>query len=211
MLQKTDIANLALGRLGVSLNIAVTDFDTDNSAQAKIIRRMYQMSLDTLLQKHEWKFATYFQGLNLLETDENFGFMGFKYKYEAPADAMVIREIASGGIFTNLNLYEVQKAKFQTIYSSSSIKIVTNIDDAHARYTVRIPVDNQVPVYFGRALSAQLAWDIAPMLITNNFPKIRDSLARDLADEITLGMAQDEGTQPQMDNAPNPFVMSRFQ
>lgn len=209
MLQKTDIANLALGRLGVSLQ--VTDYDADNSNQAKIIRRFYRMSLDTLLQKHEWKFATYFQELNLLETDANFGFMGFKYKYQAPADAMVIREIATDGIFTNLNLYETQKAKFQTIYSSSSIKIVSNIVDAHARYTVRIPEDNQVPVYFGRALSAQLAWDIAPSLITNNFPKIRDSLARDLADEITLGMAQDEGTQPQMDNAPNPFVMSRFQ
>lgn len=212
MMFKTDIANDALAKLGVSNSFITTDVNTDNSQQAKIIRRQYKTAFETVLRKHEWKFATNYSAMTLLETSSSYALMGYKFKYQAPPDCFVIREIAEDGIFPLVNLYEIQKNKFEQIYTNSTtLRIVCNVEDAWARYTVAVPETNGVPEYFGRAVAAQLAMDIAPMLITNNFPKIRNSLAADIQMELTEAMAQDEGNQPQRDDAPSPLLMSRFQ
>jgi hypothetical protein len=204
MLYKNDIANLALGRLGVSLSIV--DLATENSQQAKIVRRHFRMSLDALLEMHEWNFATKFLPLILQEEDPT---PMFKFSYVVPSDALIVREIAREGFFSNRRQYEDEKEKWQQVYSSSGVVIYSNTPDAHAKYTVRISEDIAMPNHFGRALAAQLSMDIAPSLITNNFAKIRDTLNVDARIDISRGIADDLGRQPQMEESLSPFIRAR--
>jgi len=207
VLYKNDIANLALGRLGVSLSII--DLETENSNQAKIIRRHFRMSLDTTLEMHAWNFATQYQVLNLLSDDLNAGPMR-RFTYSLPSDCLVLREIAFDGIFNQQNLYEDQKLRWQQIYSGSGQSIQTDIYNAHAKYTTRVLESIAFPTHFGRAFAAQLSMDIAPSLITNNFGKVRDTLNSSARIDITLGIADDLGRQPLMEDSPSPFLRARY-
>jgi len=204
MLYKNDIANLALGRLGVSLTVA--DLETENSLQAKIIRRNFRMSLDTVLEMHDWNFATKYLPLILQSEDPT---PMYKFAYSLPSDALVIREIAREGFFTNRYQYQDEKEKWQQVYSSIGAVIYSNTPDAHAKYTVRIPTEIAMPTHFGRAVAAQISMDIAPSLITNNFAKIRDTLNSDARNDITLAIADDLGRQPQMEDSLSPFIRAR--
>jgi hypothetical protein len=205
MLYKLDIANLALGRLGTSVSIA--DYSTENTAQAKIVRRHFRMSLDTLLEKHEWTFATKYAPLSLVSEDAE---DNFRYTYQVPADCLVIREIAEWGKFYNVNRYEDEKIAWQQVYSSSGVRIKTSLPDAYAKYTVRVGEDIAFPNYFARALSAQLALDIAPSMVTNNYYKIKNDLMSEVSNEITQGIANDLGREPLKQDSHSPFVRARF-
>lgn len=208
MLYKNDIANLALGRLGVSL--AVIDLDTENSTQAKVIRRNLRLSLDTLLEEHDWGFASSHQALSLVTDYANISDSGgWRFKYSLPADCLVLREISRDGIFARTNQYEDEKERWEEVYSASGVRIYADVPDAYGRYTVRLNEDIAFPTHFGRALSAQLSLDIAPQLITNNFGKVRDLLNKDAKNDIALAIANDLGRQPQRENSLSPFIRIR--
>lgn len=206
MLYKQDIANLALGRLGVSLT--VVDLETENSNQAKVIRRHFRMSLDTLLEAHEWGFATGFSPLPLVSENPN---NNYAYEYGMPVDCLVLRLIAENGIYPSTKQYEYEKSKWREVYTGGGARrIYTNVNSAHGEYTVRLPEDIAFPTHFGRALSAQLALDIAPQLITNNFGKVKNELFTSAKSDITLGIAADLGREPQLGDSPSPFIAARL-
>lgn len=205
MLYKSDIANLALGRLGVSLTIS--DIEVENSQQAKVIRRYFRMSLDTLLEKHPWGFATQFIPLILASESPT---PLYAYSYQRPGDALVIVEIAEEGMFSQTVQYEDQKNRWQEVYALTGPKLYTNVRMAHAKYTTRLPENMQFPNHFGRALAAQLSMDIAPQLITNNFGKVRDTLNANAMIDITHGIADDLGRQPLPEDSLSPFVRARL-
>lgn len=205
MLYKNDIANLALGRLGVSLTVA--DVQTENTQQAKVIRRYFRTSLDTLLEKHPWSFATQMQALPLLSENPTPQFL---YSYSKPADALIITEIAEEGIFSQFVQYEDQKNRWQEIYSPMGQMLYANTRNAHAKYTTKLPEDAAFPNHFGRALAAQLSMDIAPQLITNNFGKVRDTLNAGAMVDITHGIADDLGRQPLPEDSLSPFIRARL-
>lgn len=202
---KTDIANLALGNLAVSLSVA--DLSTDNSTHAKILRRHLRMSLDKLLEKHPWNFATQYAIL-AKTTDAPSG--GFQYEYALPSDGIVLRCLAENGCFPNRNQYEYEKVKWKEINKGTSIVIWTNIVAAHAEYTLRVHEDAQFPSHFTRAAAAQLAMDAGKEIVTNNWGKIRDTLGPDWKNEISDSIAYDLARQPQQDDSPNPFVAIRL-
>jgi hypothetical protein len=206
MLYKLDIANLALGRLGTS--VSILDYNSENTAQAKIIRRHFRFSLDTLLEKHDWNFATKFAPLCLVSEDSE---DNFKYTYQIPTDCLVIREIAEFGKFYPVSRYEDEKIQWQQVFNSSGPRIKTNLPDAYAKYTVRVSEDIQFPSHFGRALIAQLALDIAPSMVTNNYAKIRNDLMTEVSNEITRGIANDLGREPQQLNSLSPFIRARYE
>lgn len=205
MLYKTDIANLALGRLGVSL--IITDVDTDNSQQAKIIRRYFRMSMDTLLELHPWSFATQYKELVLEEEDPT---PIYRYAYRWPTDCLIIRQLAEDGVFSRSELYEDQKERWEMVYSSGTPIFYSNVANAHAKFTTRVPDTILMPNHFGRALSAQLAMDIAPSLITNNYAKIKQTFDTDARVDITRGISDDLGRQPLPEDSLSPFHRARL-
>lgn len=205
MLYKVDIANLALGHLGVSLS--VMDLDSENTNQAKILRRHFRNSLNRVLEKHAWSFATSFAPLLL---EEEVPIAGYGFAYSLPADCLVLRQIAPDGAFPKTALYEKDKLKFRYIYNGSGPQIIyTDVPRAHGEFTVRLPEDIGFPEHFATGVSHQLAVDIAPQLITNNFPKVKDALMSTAKNEISLAIALDLGHQPQLEDAPSPFIAAR--
>jgi len=207
VLYKNDIANLALGRLGVSLS--VIDINVENSNQAKIIRRHFSMSLDTLLEKHPWNFASQSQAL-ALQSDTVNALGVHVYRYALPADCLVLRQIGQEGIFSHYNQYEDEKLRWQEIYTGSGPSIETHVAEAYGKYTTKVPDSMGFPNHFGRALAAQLSMDIAPSLITNNFGKVRDTLNSQAMVDITFGIADDLGRQPQPEDSLSPFIRARL-
>jgi hypothetical protein len=208
VLYKNDIANLALGRLGVSLSII--DLETENTTQAKIIRRHFRMALDTLLEEHDWNFASSHQALALVtDYDDISDSGGWQYMYSLPANCLVLRELSRDGIFARTNQYQDEKEPFEEVYSSAGPRIYTDVPDAHGRFTVKLNDDIAFPTHFGRALAAQLSMDIAPSLITNNYGKVKETLNSSARSDIHLAIAHDMGRQPQRVDSASPFLRIR--
>lgn len=203
---KQDIAILALGHLGVSHNI--TDFDTDNSNQAKIVRRHFRMSLDTVLEMHEWGFATQFGALPLVEEGP---VAAYRFAYSLPTDCLVLRMIAMEGNFPTVKLYETEKQKFREVFNGVGERIIyTNIPLAHGEFTTQLSEDFAFPTHFARGVSHQLALDIAPSLITNNFPKVKQALMTTASNEVSKAIAADLGRQTLQEDSPSPFFAARL-
>lgn len=206
MLYKSDIANLALGHLGVSQTVG--DLSTENTLQAKIIRRNFRLALDTMLEAHEWGFATQFAELALVEESP---IPGYSFCYAMPSDALVMRVLAIDGEFPLQRQYESQKHEFREVYNGAGERLLyTNVERAHGEYTTRLSEEIAFPSHFGRGLSHQLALDIAPSLITNNFPKVKAALMDAARYEISRAMASDLGRQTLLQDSPSPFFATRL-
>lgn len=187
-MQKTEIVNFGYGSLGVSY--AVLDFDTENSKQAMLARRYFQRSLDTVVEANTWSFLRMTKPLALLGNDVG----GFKYHYNLPADCMVVRQIAKDGHFIkNIDMPHQFYPAWE--FHGSAFQIVTNVDHAHAEYTRRVMQDDSMPSYFARAVSAQFALDIAPMLILDKFTVIKARLEADLERDINRAISYDSGRE----------------
>jgi len=205
MLTKSDIAQLALGHLGLSQT--VLDLSTENTVQAKVIRRHFRSTLDRMLMKHEWGFATHFGVLNLREETP---VLSYQFAYNLPNDCLVPRIIAMDGYFPTLKQYEKEKAKFRHVYNGAGNSVIySNVPNAHIEYTLRVDEDYSFPAHFAFGLSHLLALDIAPSLITANFPKIKQELMMTSRNEITLAIADDLGMEPQQEDSPTPFISCR--
>lgn len=205
MLLKTDIAILALGRLGSTLS--VINLDVDTSTQAKAIRKHFETSLKTLLELYPWNFATKFAKLALVEDNPQ---PAWGYSYRLPDDCLVLRKIADSALFFDRMEYEDQKRKWIQAYDVSGKLIYSNIGNAYGEYTVDVPDDSAFPTHFGRGLSAQLALDIAPFIITNNFSKVKQVLVDDAKLALSQSMAIDISMQPLQEASDSPFLRARL-
>jgi len=203
-MQLNDIVNRALLNLGSALSIQ--DLSTDQSNQARIIRRFIDQSLTAVLEKHPWHFATTSQALPLLGEDLN---AAWRFTYSLPVDCLVLRELAPNGRFSKYALLEQNKNQWEEEYSTGAAKINSNIPNAHGKYTVKMDYNNQFPDHFGRAFAAQIAMDIAPALLSDKAGRVLDSLAVKLDDKIWMEVANDEGRAPQKLDVPNIYIQSR--
>lgn len=205
MYSNTEVANLALGHLGSSYKIV--NVETENSNMANIVRKHYSSALDTILAKHNWQFATKQGAMLLVEEDPS---VNWKYSYRMPVDAAVIRRISVEGGFFYKDEYLDEKEPFQIFYDSTHGYVIhTNVYNAYAEYTVRVADVGPFLNHFARAFAAQLALDIAPQVITNNYFKVKEVLRRDLKNEIAEQMAEDISLNPAPIPSDSPFVRVR--
>lgn len=204
MLTKNDIVNLALGKLGQTL--FVTNVDTETSNVAKVCKRYWPMSLSSVLSKHPWSIFTKQAPLSLVTTNPS---AKWAYAYALPADAHVIRRLALDTLFSDRFEYLDQMFPFEAVNSASGYEIHTNVPDAHAEYTCKIPDGSLYVDHFGRAVAAQLAMDIAPSLITNNYIKMKKELLADAKADISEQIADDITLAVSPRDAESPFIRAR--
>lgn len=85
MASVVEICNLALGHLGDSATVSSID-PPEGSAQAEHCARFYPIARDSLLEMHDWGFAT----TRALGAAVTFPFTEWAYAYAYPTDALRI-------------------------------------------------------------------------------------------------------------------------
>ena len=149
----TSIANMALAHL--SGNARITDFDTATSNEGYYCRLFYEQARDSVLQDFDWKFASVYVTLADIGNPP----ADWTYRYAYPAQCLQIRAIPQA---TNPRLSE----DFDTVglYDTTSgytgRAIVSNTENAVARFTARVTNPEQFSAGFVTALSWRLAMDL---------------------------------------------------
>lgn len=169
MSSEVDICNLALGHLGDNATVASLD-PPEGSAQAEHCARFYPIARDTLLELHTWGFATRRAQLAQLSN----AWPQWVYAYAKPADCVrmiaVISAEATDDYTTAANTLDGSSTLLGSVLSPQPYAteinddlaevILTNQEDAVARYTARITDTTKFSPLFVMTLS----WHLASML-----------------------------------------------
>lgn len=154
MASKVQIANMALGRIGVSQRIA--NVDTEDSIEARQCRTFYDQDVEFVLRSFEWPFATGYRQLALVTEEPS---DDWAYAYRVPVDSLKVRRIV-----TALGRDDPNPPPFVLGQDSQGPLLYTSEEDPTIEYTVNITDPGRFDPIFVEALSWKLASDIAPAL-----------------------------------------------
>jgi hypothetical protein len=136
---ETDIVNDALGRLGISPVMALTD----STKQAQFSNRFYESTRDEVLASHPWNFASKRAVLAQLATPPDFE---WSYAYQLPTDNLRLLQ---------LNGYDLGKVRDP--WHIEGNRLLTDAEKAEVRYIARVTDTTFYPALFSEALSLKLA------------------------------------------------------
>lgn len=174
MASVVDICNLALGHLGDTASVTSID-PPEGSAQAEHCARFYPIARDTLLEMHNWNFAS----RRIVPAQLTSTWPEWKYAYQVPSDVINIVSILppdaqddystrwapTDAPWTNYSpvvaagRYVPQPYTIEVMADGTQV-IYTNQQDAVLRYTQR--VDD--PTRFTPLFVLTLSWHLASML-----------------------------------------------
>ena len=201
MAYNTEVANLALGHIGV--NKEIDDIETEQSREAKAVRRYWDICLEQVLRDHPFGFATKVASLNLVEEDPNTDWL-FSYRY--PSDCLFVRKLLSGVNITTPN----DPIDYKLSKDDTARLIMTNQEDAVVEYTVKITDWNQVPSDFKMAFSFRLGIYICPSLSAGDPFKIKADLQQMYLLEISKAEANSINEESNDPDVESEFVRSRI-
>lgn len=210
------IANLALGRIGV-LGI-IEDLDTDTSTEGLACRDVYEQALDEVLAAHDWPWATRQASLALLfEVADltEFTRLDWLYGYALPSDCVKPRDLWPGvrnPAPGDLVPYALENYSSATV--TEQLVLFTDLQSTTAlpavlRYTRRVEDVALYPASFVRALALRIAAEIAGPIKKESARELadRDALANQ-ALETAIAAAKN---QERPDQAPvSTFIRSRW-
>jgi len=174
---EVDICNLALGHIGDSATVSSIN-PPEGSAQAEHCSRFYPMARDSLLEMHNWGFATKRTNLALLTSN----FSEWKYCYAIPTDAVNLLAVLSSAATDDYSVplqysssvmgvpiamggvYEPQPYAAEALDDGTEV-IYTNQDAAMLRYTSLISDTSKFSPLFVESLSWLLASYLAGPVI----------------------------------------------
>lgn len=164
-----DICNLSLSYLGDSATVASID-PPEGSAQAQHCARFYPIAVQQMLESHQWNFITKRAYLAVAATCY---FNEWRFAYALPSDALSVISVLPKccyhadyfGSAVNSwwgnpqpNEYELAALRdFQIEVMSGTQVILSNAEDAIARYTVSTVQPGMFPALFTNALARLLA------------------------------------------------------
>lgn len=172
MASEVDICNLALGHLGDNATVASLE-PPEGSAQAEHCARFYPIARDSLLELHDWNFATKRGQPAQIESP----WPQWRFAYVQPADCLRVLAVldpAAGGDYsvsipqpysqsgipnTGVGQYTPQEFVCETDDEGREI-ILTNQEDALVRY-VRYVSDT---TRFSPLFIQTLSWHLAGLL-----------------------------------------------
>ncbi|MBP2638216.1 MAG: hypothetical protein H6Q72_4123 [Firmicutes bacterium] len=147
---KYDICNMALTFIGSTRPISSF---ADQSTEATICGRFYDIARKSLLNETDWNFAKQSYTALTVVTDE--ANQEYQYVYEYPDDAIRILSVGLG---------DHHKEPFKIIYTDTDTdsvqRIVCNLKNAMAEYIVNVENTDLMPAYFTEAL----AWKLGGMI-----------------------------------------------
>ena len=148
MISKTDIVNKALTLVGAAPVVSITE-DSNN---ARILNRVYEISLRSILSESKWNFATK-RALLTLSTDTLAWYdTGETIIYVRPSD--IIRIYGS--------------SDSDAIYREESDYIISDTNGLGLRYVYFLDDPNKYPALFIDAFIDKLCADIAYMIVNSS-------------------------------------------
>ncbi len=166
MASQVDVVNLALGKLAQDRGIAAM---TDQSKEARVASRMWDIVRDEVLEARNWPFALKAQSLALDAEDP---MPGWEYRYSLPSDCLTVRAITDEtGIrgARGLELFncrgQADVYDYELAYGAQGTSILTDLPNAYAVYVVRVIDTDRYPAHFVNALACRLAAEMAPAII----------------------------------------------
>lgn len=187
MASDTQIANLALGHLGVGKEIADL---TEKSTEAASCRRFFVQARDEVLRDFPWPFATKIVALALVEEEPN---TEWTYSYRYPADCLKIRRILSG----IRNDTRQSRVPYKIAQDTQGRVLYTDAQDAELEYTLRVTDASRYHPDFISALSFLLATYVAPGLTAGDPFKMGERALKLYV--YALGKAQGNAVNEQQD------------
>lgn len=172
MASEVDICNIALAHLGDNASVASLD-PPEGSAQAEHCARFYPIARDTLLEAHDWNFAT--RRARLAQVTANWE--QWDYAYVQPADCLRVLAVldpnatsdyavniptpfsATGLVNSGLGMYTPQEYVCETDSQGRRL-VLTNQEDAMLRYVSYVSDTTKFTPMFVTTLS----WHLAAML-----------------------------------------------
>lgn len=161
---KTVIANQALGHLGSGKEIA--NLDTENSAEARALRRFWDQTQDELMRGYSWPFTTRFVDVAVVEEDPTEEW-AFSYRY--PSDCLYARRILSG----SRNDSRQSRVPYRIGQDDSGQLIYCDMDEATLEYSTRADDVVRWPADFVSAFAYKLAAYAAPTITGSDRANLR--------------------------------------
>jgi hypothetical protein len=177
MASEVDICNQALANLGDSATVASIN-PPEGSAQAEHCQRFYPLARDTLLDMHNWGFATRRAALAQLTNEST----EWAYAYAVPINTINVIAIHPAGATSDysvgvpvssqwqesgtseIGIYTPQDFSVETNSSGAEV-ILTNVADAWARYVVQVTDTAKFSPLFTEALIWLLSSKLAGPVI----------------------------------------------
>lgn len=165
-MSETDVANLALGRLGVGQAIASL---SEQSTPARLCNRFFDHCRRDVLRAHPWGFASAAAALAQVSGQS---FPGWQYVYQYPDDCLMVWCVAdSSGIRYYTSLYDDRnqwqwlqrnKLPFKIALKSDSASrvILSDVPNAYAFYTHDAENTGTFPPDFESVLAWRLAMEV---------------------------------------------------
>lgn len=152
MASEVDIVNLALSHLGDGANVTSID-PSDGSTQADHASRFYAHIRDALLERFAWKFAL--RRATLAERAD-LSFPSWAHIYDEPTGCIRLLSILASGYSA-----DNQGVAFETETDEDGLGIIlTDAEDATARYIARV----EDPTRFSPGFTETLSWSLAAAL-----------------------------------------------
>lgn len=182
----TEVANLAIGHLGVLKEIE--ELDTDRSAEGLAVRRFWTTALRQTLRDFDWSFATKFADLTLQEEEPSEEW-GYSYRY--PTDCVKFRRIRSG----SRNDSRRARIKYRIAKDDEGKLIYTDLADAACEYTEYVSNVAFWPDDFVQAFSLKLAFYIIPTISAGDPSKLKMQIGQWYQLELRQAQANDLNEQ----------------
>lgn len=165
-----DICNLALGRVGVDKTIGAL---TEQSKEARLCKRFYELARDEVLERVPWPFAVRAKALAPQPVAELVP--GWGYAYAEPADAASILEVVPAGEIGNVvgyyandccgpwNALRQSRYAFRRALSDDGAVpvILSGVEDAYAVYVAKVTNTAAFPAMMVSLIADRLAMEIA--------------------------------------------------
>lgn len=144
---QTDIANKALTLVGASPITNITD-DTEN---ARVINRVYETSLRTVLSECKWNFATKRVNLSEIVNTLDWNYITETNVYQKPTDM--------------IRIYDTNPQR--SIWREEGDNIISDSANFGVQYTYYLDSPSKYPGYFLEAFIDKLASDIAYTIVNS--------------------------------------------
>ena len=207
MASQVDVCNMALRKLGQDIGIASL---SEQTKTARVLNSLWRMCTDYVFAERLWPFAVKTVDLELQVQNAP---TGWQYRYQMPNDSLNLLDVGDALDF-ELHYYlslpnTARSQDFTVMHGDQATSILSNAENAKARYVARIEDVGRWPVKFAEAVACKLALESAPAITGNIGLELRDKLFTNYKLAVADATAHDWNESRQTEGYVTPSVAAR--